>query len=206
MKTRATAPADRRRAGFSLPIEQWPEADHKAWLEACRPGYRFNRGGRASHLAPDSRKTLVSCYGRFLGFLESCGRLDLGAPAAAHVTPQNVEAYLADVKPRVSSVTAYGYTHKLRRAAELIEPSLDLGWLAEIEKDLQFVMVPRSKFDRFVLTDKAVRAGLTLIVEAQRHAAGEVARAIGVRNGLMVVLIALSIPRQASRRPCWRNC
>jgi hypothetical protein len=56
-------------------------------------------------------------------------------------------------------------------------------------------MVPLSKLDRFVLTDQAVRAGLPLIVEAQRHAADEVARAIGIRNGLMLVLISLYLFR-----------
>ncbi len=96
-----------------------------------------------------------------------------------------------DLQPRVSSVTAYGYIYKLRRGAELIEPALDFRWLTEIEKDLALVMVAQSKFDRFVLTDRAVVAGLTLIVEAQLHAADEVARAVGIRNGLMLVLIAL---------------
>ena len=191
MKTPATATTSRPRRRRGLPIADWPEADGKAWMNACRPGYRLDRGGRASYLAPESRKTFASCYGLFLGFLKSSILLDLSAPAASQVTPQNVEAYLAELQPRVSSVTAYGYIYKLRRAAELIEPALDFGWLAEIEKDLALVMVSRSKFDRFVLADSAVVAGMTLIVEAQLHAADEVARAEGIRNGLMLVLIAL---------------
>jgi len=53
------------------------------------------------------------------------------------------------------------------------------------------VAVPRSKFDRFVMTDRLVEAGLTLIIEANSSSASAHARAIGVRNGLMIALLAL---------------
>src|SRR5262249_39569840 len=52
-------------------------------------------------------------------------------------------------------------------------------------------MKPRSKFDRLVLTGQLVKAGLTLIAEAQEFATTDLARARGVRNGLMVALLAL---------------
>ena len=57
--------------------------------------------------------------------------------------------------------------YKLRRAAQLIAPAADFAWLAEIEKDIALVMVPRSKADRLVLTERLVEAGLTLIQEAE---------------------------------------
>ena len=52
-------------------------------------------------------------------------------------------------------------------------------------------MVPRSKADRLVLTERLVEAGLTLIREAETFGKTAHARAIGVRNGLLVVLLAL---------------
>src|SRR5262245_20848999 len=52
-------------------------------------------------------------------------------------------------------------------------------------------MEPRSKFDRLVLTGRLVEAGMTLVVEAERFARYDLARARGVRNGLMVALLAL---------------
>ena len=45
------------------------------------------------------------------------------------------------------------------RAAQLIAPDTDFGWLTEIEKDMALVMVPRSKADRLVLTERLVEAG-----------------------------------------------
>ena len=52
-------------------------------------------------------------------------------------------------------------------------------------------MVPRSKADRLVLTERLVEAGLTLIREAEMFGTSELARAIGIRNGLLIALLAL---------------
>jgi integrase len=51
-------------------------------------------------------------------------------------------------------------------------------------------MEPRSKFDRLVLSGRLVEAGLTLVAEAQTFAKNDLARARGVRNGLMIALLA----------------
>jgi len=52
-------------------------------------------------------------------------------------------------------------------------------------------MVPRSKADRLVLTERLVEAGLALIREAEMFGKTAQARAIGVRNGLLIALLAL---------------
>ena len=52
------------------------------------------------------------------------------------------------------------------------------------------MMVPRSKVDRLVLTQRLIDAGLTLIKEAQSSAINDLSRAIGVRNGLMIAVLA----------------
>jgi integrase len=85
-----------------------------------------------------------------------------------------------------------GSIYKLRRAAQLIAPNLDLTWLAEIEKDLAFVMRPRSKLDRMVLCEVLVEAGLTLMHQAETSPnLTNLARARQVRNGLMVALLGM---------------
>jgi len=91
----------------------------------------------------------------------------------------------------VRSVTVWNCIYKLRRAAELLAPIDDFSWLAEIEKDLALVMEPRSKFDWLVFTRRLVETGLTLVAEAQKFANRDLARARGVRNGLMIALLAL---------------
>jgi integrase len=80
----------------------------------------------------------------------------------------------------------------LRRAAQLVAPNRDYSWLIEIEKDLAFVMTPRSKQDRLVMTEVLLEAGLTLFAEAE--AAGHrsrLDRACMARNGLMIALLSI---------------
>jgi integrase len=183
-----------KRAGecrLSLLVHDWPEADRRAWEDACRPGSRLKAGGAASSLAHVSRNDFATGYGAFLGFLQRTGRLEHYQPAAAQVTLQNVDAYITDLTTRVGSVTVHTYVHHMRRAAELLAPMADFSWLAEIEKDLALVMEPRSKYDRLVHSGRLLEAGLTLIAEAQGFAMNDVARARGVRNGLMIALLAL---------------
>jgi integrase len=174
----------------SLPREQWPAADQAAWEAACRPSVRLLRGGAASHLKLVSQQDLERQFGIFLDFLKRNQRLDANQPAAGHVTPENVEAYLQEAKSLVSSVTVYNSIRKLRRAAQLLAPGLDLTWLIEIEKDLALVMVPRSKYDRLVLTGVLIDAGLTLVEEAKCSSMSSLKRARQHRNGLMIAMLA----------------
>ena len=83
------------------------------------------------------------------------------------MTPENVDVYVAEAKARMSSTTVHVSICSLRRAARYMVPGLDLAWLAEIAKDLALVAQPRSKFDRLVLPERLIEAGLTLIQEAE---------------------------------------
>ena len=175
----------------SLPIVEWPAADRLGWAEACRPGQRLKRGGAASHLAPVSQDDIANRYGLYLDFLNRNGRFDPAKNAMALITPDEVNGYITELQARVRSVTVWNSVYKLRRAAQLIAPGADFGWLIEIEKDVALVMIPRSKADRLVLTERLVEAGLTLIREAEMFGKTALARAVGVRNGLLIALLAL---------------
>jgi site-specific recombinase XerD len=174
----------------SLPEELWPTAERAAWQEARRPSIRLQRGGAASHLRPVVQRDLRKRYGLFLDSLSRSGRLDVNAPAGAQVTPENVEAYVGELKSRVSSVTVYGSIQKLRRFAQLIAPGKDLGWLIEVERQLYSERRPRSKWDRVVTTDVLVDAGRTLMAETEITKRPKLTSARMFRNGLMVALLA----------------
>jgi integrase len=176
---------------LSLLVHDWPDADRRAWEHACRPRSRLKAGGAASCLAQASRNDFAISYGAFLAFLQRSGRLERHQPAAAQVTLPNVDAYITDLTARVGSVTVHTYVYHMRRAAQLLAPTMDFSWLAEIEKDLALVMEPRSKHDRLVFAGRLVAAGRTLVAEAQEFAKNDLARARGVRNGLMIALLAL---------------
>src|SRR5258708_32546505 len=129
----------------SLPIAEWAASDRLGWAQACQPAQRLRRGGAASHLAPASRNDIANRYGLYLDFLRRNGRLDPAMGGTALVTLDNVNAFIAELQARVRSVTVWNSVYKLRRAAQLIAPGADFGWLTEIEKDIALVMVPRSK-------------------------------------------------------------
>jgi site-specific recombinase XerD len=175
----------------SLPVAEWPEDDRHGWTEALRPAQRLNRGGPASHLALVSQADIARGYGLYLDYLQRAGRLDPAGNAATLVTADCVQAFIAELQARVRSVTVWNSVYKLRRAAQLIVPGAGFQWLAEIEKDIALIMIPRSKVDRLVLTERLVEAGLILIAEAERFAKTPIARAKGVRNGLLIALLAL---------------
>ena len=146
----------------SLPKSDWPASDGLGWTQACQPSQRLKRGGAAAHLAPVSQTDIANRYGLFLDFLQRHGRLDPAKGATTLVTPENVNGFVTELQARVRSVTVWNSVYKLRRAAQLIAPGADFGWLTEIEKDIALVMVPRSKADRLVLTERLVEAGLII--------------------------------------------
>lgn len=175
----------------SLPIEQWPIAERFAWEAACRPGIRLKGGGAASHLRPVTQDMLAQKNGLFLDFVARQKRLDLEAEAGEHVTPKLVEPFVEELKERVRSVTVYGSIQKLRRFTQFIAPERDIRWLAEIERELFSTMRPQSKWDRVVLAEIIIEAGLTLIAEAESaEKKPRLTRARMFRNGLMIALLA----------------
>ena len=188
---RDSAAASRATRPRSLKISEWPAADRQAWEDACRPGLRIKPGGRASYLAQVSRDDFANRYGAYLGFLRRIGRFDECARAASQVTPANVEDYVVELRGRVRSFTVWNCIYKLHRAAKLIDPKANFSWLAEIQKDVALVTVGRSKNDRVVLGEVLLEAGLTLVIEAQSYAKSDFERAKGIRNGLMIAVLAL---------------
>jgi site-specific recombinase XerD len=142
-------------------------------------------------LRPVTQNDLARRYGYFLDFLSRWKRLDAEAEAGTNVTLENVQPYVEELKRRLSSVTVYGSIHKLRRTAQLIAPERDLAWLLEIERELFSQMRPKAKWERVVLAEVIVEAGLTLIAEAELPVElPKLTQARMVRNGLMLALLA----------------
>jgi site-specific recombinase XerD len=132
---------------------------------------------------------LAKRYGLFLDFLLRSSQLDRNAHAGMQVTPDNVDAYVTELKGRVASVTVYGSIQKLRRIVQLIAPHRDLDWLIAIERELASEMRPKSKWDRVVYADVLIDAGLTLMTEAEIAKRPKLTRARMFRNGLMMAVL-----------------
>jgi len=175
----------------SLKLSEWPAADRAAWEAACQPPQKLKRGGKAAHMRQVTRDDLARRYGQFLNHVARCVGLALDAGPAASITPTFVEAYLVELRARVSSVTLYGNIYKLRRTVELLAPAMDYTWLREIEQELEWDMRPASKLDRIVDSDRIVKAGLDLMREAETNdKLSPFRRGLLYRNGLMIAFLA----------------
>jgi integrase len=178
---------------ISLKLADWPLADRDAWPNACRPRQGLKRGGAAAPLAPITRKDLERRYGYFLTYLNERGELDPSAEAAAQITPEAVEGYLAHVEPLWTPVTIAQTLFKLTRMGTLLAPDRDWAWLREIACDRDLVAYPKPRFDRIVTSERLVEAGLGLIRWARENPRLRTyRRATLIRNGLMVALLALA--------------
>jgi integrase len=141
-------------------------------------------------MRPVTQQDLAKRHGLFLDFLLRSGRFDAKAGAGAQVTPDNVDAYVTELKSRVGSVTVYGSVQKLRRIVQLMAPDRALDWLIAVERELASEMRPRPKWDRVVYADILVDAGLTLMSEAEIAKRPKLTRARMFRNGLVMALLA----------------
>ncbi len=176
----------------SVPIAEWTIADRAAWERAIAPRARLRKGGAGAYLACITQDDLARRYGYFVDHLMRNDLLRSEAPAAGQVTPHCVESFVEELRSRVGSVTTANTIHKLRRAAQLLDPNRDFAWLAEIEKDFALIMRPKSKDHRIVDPDCLFEAGLVLVEEAADNPAlTPLRRARQVRNGVMIALLAL---------------
>ena len=168
-------------------------ADQTAWAEVCRPHGRLTLGGSAAHLSVTTQNDLASRYGLFLEHVSrAVGRFVTTGSPAGSVTRDRVETYIAELEFRVSTVTVYGSIAKLRRMAEFLAPKTNYGWLRDIENDFALEMIPASKFNRIVETERIVEAGFALMEEAEiTKTRTPLQRAQNYRNGLMISMLAL---------------
>ena len=177
----------------SLKLHEWPMADQAAWFQVRRPPGRLTLGGSAAHLGITTQNDMARRYGLFLEHvIRELGKLDTTGTPAGSVTRDHVESYVAELNLRVSTVTVHGSIAKLRRMAEYLDPHTDYGWLRDIENDCALEMIPASKFNRIVETDRIVEAGLALMEEVEiTKTRTRLQRAQSYRNGLMIALLAL---------------
>ena len=132
---------------------------------------------------------LEKAYGQFLGFCARSGRLDLSAPAIAHVTKELIDEFIGDLRSRVGSVTRAQWLQRIHRMAQLLAPERDHNWLKEIVRQLKDEERPRPKAHRIVDTTKIVEAGIALMVRAEKGGGTDLQRALVFRDGLMIALL-----------------
>jgi integrase len=176
----------------ACPLRDWPNADREAWDRACVAAQRLRAGGAAARMKPSTRTSLVRAYGYLLDFCRRNGMFDQNAEAGSHVTPRIIDAFVRDLRNRVSSVTRVIYVGRIRQMVRVLAPGDNFGWLRDIEVDLRYEARPRPKYHRIVPSDRLLALGLELIVRGETSVhLTDLARARLVRDGLMIALLSL---------------
>ncbi len=174
------------------PLHAWAISDREAWQQACVPSRRLKAGGAAGHMKASTQTSLVRAYGYLLEFRQRTGIFDQNAEVVAHVTPEIIDAFVDDLRRRVSSVTRASYIFRIYWFANILAPERDLDWLREIERELHHEARPRPKYHRIVPSDRLLTLGLQLIERGKTsEQLTELARARLVRDGLMIALLSL---------------
>ncbi len=175
----------------SLPPSRWHEADRDAWERACMPSCRLTPGGAGAHLSEHTKKGLQRVYGLFLAFCVDRGLLIESNEPCSGLRPDVVQLFLEDRHLTIGSVTQAIYLDRLYRMLRLLSSTTKANWLHDLWLDARGDARPRAKFNRLVTTDRLRHAGLNLIAQAERRLdRTPLQRAVMIRNGLMVALLA----------------
>jgi site-specific recombinase XerD len=171
-----------------LPLWEWLATDQLAYAEAIRPGSILIDGGPASHLAPATLQSLVTAYGRWLGFLIRAGRFDANVPSAQLMTTGNLDSFIEHLRLSMKPISVWSTTDQLSKTLRVMFPTADWLWMRPIINRLRSQAVLRRDLtNRLLSPRKMYRAGIRLMDQAG-DARRPIWRATGFRDGLMLAL------------------
>ena len=175
-----------------LKLEAWPAADQQAWQVALQPGDELDVGGRASRWADSTRETTISCYGRWLAWLQRQGRLDHGLGPADHVTPADIARYVDDLLKVNASTTTVARIRHLHSALRVMAPDRNWSWMLAVESRLRRAATnARDKRARLEPSSELFAYGVEVMEKADGPSGGTpLRRAQDYRDGLIIALLA----------------
>ncbi len=182
------------------PVEDWPEADQKAWGYAITPAELFEDGGTASHWKPNTKRTVAKAYGRWLCFLKDQDWLGTDDGPESRITKDRVKVYWQHLSTEVAPVTAAGRITDLGEAARVMAPEADWNWLKIAARKLSSRAKPsRDKGKTTLPVKQLFELGIELMRRAEAYAGKQgVKCAARYRTGLMITLLCASGLRRAN--------
>jgi hypothetical protein len=176
-----------------LPLDQWPKDDIEAFAKAHEPGDIFDdTAGPGAHLAQGTRRTNMTGYGRWLGFLKAKFPADLLKPPADRITPDRVRDFIEHLAAEVRPTTVAIAVDTLCYVARLIEPACDWRWLVATKARLTALAQPEDRFHRLVPPWQILDLGIELMKEALAMPSdGHKQRELQFRDGLILALLSL---------------
>lgn len=179
-----------------LPLEEWPAGDRAAWIAGHRRGDLLEEDGLAANWVRPTSVLIATGYGRFLSYLAQVEDLVPRETPATRITAARVDAYVVELRGRNASSTVAARLLQLERAAAVMAPASEWGWLRRIKNRLHRMATP-ARDDRARLP--AGVAVLDLAITLMQRGEGDTGttrqKAIWFRDGLMIAVLCFCAPR-----------
>jgi hypothetical protein len=175
-----------------LPVDQWPEADIKAFAKAYEVGDIFDEtAGPGAHLVEGTRRMIRTAYRRWLGFTKEHHPQYLLEPPADRIRPDRVQPFVEHLRVEVRATTVAHVVDNLHYAARLIAPDRDWSWLASLKTRLAARATPIDRFSQLVPAWHTLDLGIELMDEALTLPSARKQKELQYRDGLIVALLSL---------------
>jgi integrase len=185
---------------LQLPFQHWPNEERQRWADAFRGGDIFDEDKRGTELSEATRKALRVSYAQYLRFLSDNHADLLTKPPIARLGRWLIAEYCGLLTKTNQDISIATSLHHLRLALKLICPKEDWSWLLTITKRIGAGAPRKAKRYGLVSSDQLYLLGLELMDSAVAEAANQTeiskASAIKYRDGMLITLLSLVVPRR----------
>jgi integrase/recombinase XerD len=183
-----------------LPFREWPAGAQQRWAAAFEPGDLFDDANRGAHLAPSTREALRVSFAQYLRFVSDHHKELLDCPPEAWINRQLIAEYVSLLRKTNQETSVATSLHHLRLALRLIYPDIDWSWLLTITKRIAATAPRKARKHGSMTSERLYLLGIELMDRAVADARGQCkiskVTAMGYRDGLLIALLALFIPRR----------
>jgi integrase/recombinase XerD len=176
-----------------LKVDDWPDSDQVAWMNAIRVDHVLDDPGPASHWSPATIHKNRRGYGRWLTFLRGQKLVGPDQDPAGRVTRTAVGQYLALLESQdLAPYTVVARIDELRAVMAVMAPGQDWRWLTKFATRLRRQARPvTDKRSRLVPTGDLFELGLSLMETTENEpGSNRVRQAVQYRDGLMIAFLA----------------
>ncbi|PZX09942.1 phage integrase family protein [Palleronia aestuarii] len=183
-----------------LPFAAWPLDDRRLWQNLFAPGGPLDDRGPLIHLRETSRQTLMSRYGRWLGWLSADRPETLAHAPLDRTTMDHLHDWLRALD-HTAPMTRLMFVDGVLRIAMAAGPDRD--WSAQRRLKARLKQAagrgdPARKQGRILSSMHLLEVATEVSETAMARPEGTLSRAMGLRDAAMIALLALLPMRRRS--------
>jgi integrase/recombinase XerD len=190
-----------------LPLREWRAGLQQRWEAVFEPGDLFDDASSGAHLAPSTREALRVSFAQYLRFISNHHKELLDCPPKAWINRELTAEYVSLLRKINQETSVASTLHHLRLALRLIYPDIDWSWLLTITKRIAATAPRKTRKHGSMTSERLYLLGIELMDRAVADARGQCkiskATAMEYRDGLLIALLALFIPRRRTVTAIW---